>query len=78
MSGGDNQATGEALADSKHSRASADGEKKKKGKGRWVFLFFLSAGLVGGGYYYYKQNQDEFGRSSGGVLNGYFQLGQGE
>jgi PA domain len=55
------------------------GSSKKKGKGRWVFLFFLSAGLVGGGYYYYKQNQDEFGSSSGGgVLNGYFQLGQGE
>ena len=30
MAGGGNQTTGEALADSKHSRASADGEKKKK------------------------------------------------
>jgi len=51
--------------------------KKKGSKKFWIF-FFLTAFALVGGVYYYKKNQDRFESARGGLLNGYFQLNQGE
>mmetsp|Transcript_16118 Transcript_16118/g.17917 ORF Transcript_16118/g.17917 Transcript_16118/m.17917 type:complete len:577 (-) Transcript_16118:109-1839(-) len=65
--------------ETKKSQEEPSHDKKKKKKGHFWFWFILVTFVLVGGGWFYKKNQDRFTSSnSGGLLNGYFQLNQGE